>query len=122
MLGQDTVSERERQQAWERYERIWPCLDADVPATLVAQQAGMSACSVKRWVARYRRDGLAGLVRIPRTDPGPRHFPSDLIGLIEGLALRKQLPTATAVYRPRDWTAQLRRDRYIPLKNIAMKP
>ena len=99
MSGQDALSEQERQQAWERYERIRPCLDADVPATAVAREHGLSARTVERWVARYRSDGLVGLVRAPRIDRGQRRFPSDLIGLIEGLTLRKPPPTATAVYR-----------------------
>jgi putative transposase len=99
MSGPETLSEQERQQAWHRYEQIRPCLDAGVPATAVAQQASVSARTIERWVARYRRDGLAGLVRAPRVDRGQRRFPGDLIGLIEGLALRKPPPTAAAVYR-----------------------
>jgi putative transposase len=98
MSGPDAFSQQERQQAWERYQAIRPCLDAGVPATAIAQQSGVSARTVERWVARYRRDGLAGLVHAPRADRGHRRFPSDLIGLIEGLALRKPPPTA-AVYR-----------------------
>ncbi len=99
MSGQDVLSEQERRQAWERYERIRPCLDAGVPATAIAKQAGISARTVERWVAHYRRDGLAGLVRAPRVDRGQRRFPADLVHLIEGLALRKPPPTAAAVYR-----------------------
>lgn len=37
MAGLDTLSEQEQHQAWERYERIRPCLDADVPATAVGE-------------------------------------------------------------------------------------
>ena len=96
MSGQDAVSEQERQQAWHRYEQIRPCLDAGVPATVIAKQSGVSARTVERWVARYRRDGLTGLVRTPRVDRGHRRFPSDLI---EGLALRKPPSTAAAIYR-----------------------
>lgn len=99
MSGQEALPEQKRQQAWERYERIRPCLDAGVPATVVAREHGLSARTVERWVARYRRDGLAGLVRTPRADRGQRRFPNDLIGLIEGLALRKPPPTVAAVYR-----------------------
>jgi len=99
MSGQDMLSERDRQQAWERYERIRPCLDAGVPATAVAREYGLSPRTVERWVARYRESGLSGLARIPRADRGARHFPDDLVGLIEGLALRKPVPTAAAVYR-----------------------
>lgn len=99
MTGVDALSEQERHQAWKRYERIRPCLDGGVPATAIAKQSGVSARTVERWVARYRRDGLAGLVRAPRVDRGQRRFPSDLIGLIEGLALRKPPSTAAAVHR-----------------------
>lgn len=99
MAGVDALSGQQQQQAWERFERIRPCLDAGVPATAVAQEHGLSARTVERWVARYRRDGLAGLARLPRADRGVRHFPEDLIRLVEGLALRKPPPTAAAVYR-----------------------
>ncbi len=99
MPGSDARSEQKRQEAWERYEQIRPCLEAGVPATAVAQQSGMPARTVERWVARYRRDGLTGLVRAPRADRGRRRFPSELIGLIEGLVLRKPPPTAAAVHR-----------------------
>jgi putative transposase len=99
MTGLETLTAHDQRQAWERYERIRPCLDAGVPATAVAREHGLSARTVERWVARYRRDGLAGLARLPRADRGVRHFPGDLVKLIEGLALRKPAPTAAAVYR-----------------------
>ncbi len=99
MAGSDALSEHERRQAWERYKRIRSCLDAGVLATTVAREQGLSARTIERWVARYRRDGLTGLARLPRADRGARHFPEDLVRLIEGLALRKPAPTAAAVYR-----------------------
>lgn len=98
-MADASLSDRDRQRAFARYQTIRPCLDAGVPATEVAKQHGLSARTVERWVARYRRDGLAGLVRAPRADRGQRRFPGDLIGLIEGLALRKPPPTAATVYR-----------------------
>ena len=98
-MAETALTDQDRQLAFSRYQTIRPCLDAGVPATAIAKQHGLSARTVERWVARYRRDGLAGLVRAPRVDRGRRRFPSDLIGLVEGLALRKPPPTVAAVYR-----------------------
>lgn len=98
-MAETALTDQDRQLAFSRYQTIRPCLEAGVPATVIAKAHGVSARTVERWVARYRRDGLTGLVRAPRVDRGQRRFPGDLIGLIEGLALRKPPPTAAAIYR-----------------------
>jgi putative transposase len=89
-----------------------PHLDDGVPlARLVAAQ-GISLRTMERWTQRYRTRGLAGLARAPRADRGRRRFPAELIGLIEGLALRRPAPTAAAIHRQllsiaaqQDWPA-----------------
>ncbi|HEY9431518.1 MAG TPA: DDE-type integrase/transposase/recombinase [Blastocatellia bacterium] len=56
--------------------------------------------TVQRWVAQYRRSGLAGLARRTRSDRGSqREMSAELKQLIEGLALRKPPPTVAFVHR-----------------------
>ena len=54
---------------------------------------------MQRWVAGYRRSGLAGLVRRPRSDAGTRHLPAELQQFVEGLALQRPAPSAAAIQR-----------------------
>jgi len=88
-----------RADAHERFALLRPHLEEGVPLTRVAADHGVPLRTIQRWLARYRRDGMAGLARRFRADRGQRHLPSDLIGLIEGLALRKPPPTVAAVQR-----------------------
>jgi hypothetical protein len=46
---------------------------------------------LRRWVAQYRREGLAGLARKERSDRGKRRLSDTLRQAIEGLALKKPL-------------------------------
>ncbi len=88
-----------RADAHERFALLRPHLEDGVPLTRVAAEYAIPLRTVQRWVARYRRDGMTGLARTPRADRGQRHLPGALIGLIEGLALRKPPPTVAAVHR-----------------------
>lgn len=89
----------QRAEAHERFALLRPHLEEGVPLTRVAADHGLPLRTLQRWLARYRRDGMAGLARQFRADRGQRHFPHELIGLIEGLALRKPPPTVAAVHR-----------------------
>jgi putative transposase len=70
-----------------------------VPLTRLAQTHGLKHRTLQRWIAEYRRSGLAGLVRRPRSDVGTRQLPADLQQLIEGLALQRPAPSAAAIHR-----------------------
>jgi putative transposase len=78
---------------------VRPHLEEGVSLTQVARAEGIALRTAQRWVQRYRRQGLAGLVRRPRSDRGTTAFPIDLIRLIEGLALRTPPLTVAAVHR-----------------------
>ena len=82
------LSEAERAAATERFELLKPHLHDGVPLARVAKDAGVPLRSLQRWLARYRAGGLAGLARKARSDQGRRRLPTELVGLIEGLALR----------------------------------
>jgi putative transposase len=55
--------------------------------------------TVERWLARYRRNGLAGLAHRRRDRGQRRCVPAELTAAIEGLALRKPPPTVAFVHR-----------------------
>jgi putative transposase len=78
---------------------LQPHLADGVPLATVARTTGVPLRTLERWAQRYRTKGLAGLARHPRADRGTRTFPAELIGLIEGLALKRPPPTAAAIHR-----------------------
>jgi len=84
----------ERTRALARYRMLQPCVEHAVPLTQVAHQQGVPLRTAERWLARYHRNGLAGLAHRRRRDRGQRRcIPSELTAVIEGLALRKPPPT-----------------------------
>ena len=94
------LSEARRRRAFDRYRKLRPHLEQDVPLTRVAAEAGLPLRTAQRWVSRYRRFGLAGLSRAARADQGKRRRLSDeLRRLAEGLALQKPPLGPGAIYR-----------------------
>jgi len=93
------LSDAERTTALERFHLLQPALEAGVPLTQLAAAEGLALRSLERWCSRYRREGLAGLVRQPRSDRGQRHLPAELVQLIEGLALGRPRPSIAAIHR-----------------------
>jgi putative transposase len=90
----------ERTRALERYKILQSCVEHGMPLTHVARHHGMPLRTVQRWLAQYRRDGLAGLARRGRRDRGhQRGLRPELKEIIEGLALRKPPPTVALVHR-----------------------
>ena len=74
--------------ALERFRLIRPCLEEGVPLAVLARQASVTERTLRRWVQRYQRDGLEGLVRKLRADKHTSSVLSlPLRELAEGLAL-----------------------------------
>ena len=94
------LSAGQREEAMTRFDLLKPHLEEGVPLARVASDAGIALRTAKRWLARYRARGLAGLVRTARSDAGHRKLIPKLIGLIEGMALRKPQPSVATLYRP----------------------
>lgn len=92
-------TEEERQEAMVRFAVLRPHLNDSVPLSEAARDAGIPLRSVQRWLSRYRAAGLVGLVRAKRTDTGNRKLPTQLVELIEGMALRKPRPSIAAIHR-----------------------
>jgi putative transposase len=93
------LPEDQRAEAMRRFEVLQPHLEAGVALTAAATAAGVPLRTAQRWLARYRRDGLAGLARGTRSDRGERRLPAELVVLIEGLALRKPKPMISWIQR-----------------------
>jgi len=93
------LTEEQRRQAMARFAVLRPHIEEDIPLSEAARNAGVPLRSVQRWLARYRVTGLVGLARTERSDTGDRKFPAELVGLIEGMALRKPRPSIAAIHR-----------------------
>ena len=95
-----SLTEVRRAQAQARFAFLRPVLEEGVPLSRLAREGGIPLRTAQRWLARYRRDGLAGLALQPRSDRGqPRVAHPDLVRLIEGLARQTPPPTAAFVHR-----------------------
>src|SRR3954453_5395094 len=81
------LSDEARSRALARFQIIRPFLEDDVPLTRIAREQGLIPRTPRRWVDRYRREGLTGLARKGRGDKGQRKLTPALRQLIEGLAL-----------------------------------
>src|SRR5271163_658553 len=94
------LSDAAWQHALERYRKLQPHLEQNVPLLQVARAAALPLRTAKRWVQRYRRFGLAGLTRRDRADQGKqRSISPALLELLEGLALQKPRLPIAAIYR-----------------------
>lgn len=94
------LPEEARDAALERFHLLRPFLEDGVPLARIAQESGLKLRTVQSWVTQYRRQGLSGLLRQGRKDRGGRRrISTDLLHLVEGLALRKPPPSAAFVHR-----------------------
>jgi putative transposase len=94
------LSEGARKLALDRFRILRPHLEQNQPLQSVALAAGIPYRTAHRWLAQYRRFGLAALARKPRVDRGERRAISvELKQAIEGLALQKPPLPITALYR-----------------------
>jgi hypothetical protein len=88
-----------REQAMRRWRVLRPHVEDWVPLSSAARAAEVPLRTAQRWLERYRADGLTGLVRRARGDRGDRRLPSELVELVEGLAVRRPRPSAAFVHR-----------------------
>ena len=93
------LTDSERQLAASRFEILRPFLQERVPLTHMARQHQLPLRTLTRWVQRYHAEGLAGLVRKPRSDHGRRRLNPTLQQLIEGLALQNPPLSVSAIHR-----------------------
>ena len=81
------LTDEARSVALARFQIIGPSLENGIPLTQVARELGLVLRTARRWVDRYRREGLAGLARKERNDKDKRKLAAPFRQLIEGLAL-----------------------------------
>ena len=94
-----SLSEAERARALGRYRLLRPFLEEDVSLPEIARIGGISLRTARYWVRRYREEGFAGLARTTRRDKKHPKIATQLLQLIEGLALRKPPLSAAAIHR-----------------------
>jgi len=82
-----------------RWRVLRPHVEDWVPLSSAARAAEVPLRTAQRWLERYRADGLTGLARRARGDGGDRRLPSELVELVEGLAVRRPRPSAAFVHR-----------------------
>ncbi len=83
----------------KRMAVLRPHLHDAVSLVEAASDAGVPIRTARRWLARYREDGPAGLARPSRPNTGTRTFPKELVALIEGMALIKPPPSIATIHR-----------------------
>jgi putative transposase len=94
------LSADDRELALFRFQLLQPHLEHGSELRSVAEGSGVSFRTLQRWVAQYRKYGLASLVRKPRADRGERRAVSARIReIIEGLALEKPPLPITSIHR-----------------------
>lgn len=86
--------------ALERFRRIQPHIEDDVPLAAIARSADVPIGTLRRWLRCYRADGMAGLERRQRNDRGKgRRLEPHFVRLIEGLALETPRRSVAGIHR-----------------------
>ena len=93
------LCDTERSRALARFEIIRPFLEDGVPLTRLARERQIVVRTARRWVERYRENGLAGLARKERNDKNERKLLPELQKIIQGLALSRPKLSVAAVHR-----------------------
>ena len=93
------LSETQRAEAMRRLLVLRPHLEDGATLTAAARSAGVSLRTAQRWLSLYRQDSLAGLATKRRRDRGTRRFPTGVVDLVEGLALRRPAPSTAWIHR-----------------------
>ncbi len=94
------LTDTQRSEALRHFQMIRPFLEDGVPLTRIAMEHQLPLRTLRRWVQRYRTDGLVGLARLTRRDKDQRRaVTAQIQRLIEGLALEKPRRTLATIHR-----------------------
>ena len=97
--GAGIPSAESRELALKRFGMLRPYLDGLHPLRSVGQESGIPYRTAVRWVAAYRKDGLAALAREGRSDEGARRLATErMVQAIEGLALERPPVPISSIY------------------------
>ena len=95
-----TLTEAQRTEALRHFHLIRPFLEDGVPLTRLAEERQIPIRTLRRWVKRYRTDGLGGLARPTRKDKDRRRaVTAQVQHFIEGLALEKPRRSLATIHR-----------------------
>ena len=100
------LDDRQRSEAMRRFAVLRPHLEDGVPLARAAAAVGVPGRTARRWLAGYRAGGLAGLARARRCDHGRRRLPTELLALIQGLAVTPPAPSVAFIHRRASEVAQ----------------
>lgn len=87
----------------------------------IAHGRGVPRRTLERWAAKYRSEGLAGLVRRERGDAGSHWLPDRLQLLVEGLALERPRGPLRAQPQETDLSAEPRERRAVDEELLALR-
>ena len=94
------LTDAQRAEALRRFHLIRPFLEDGVPLTQIAREHQIPVRTLRRWVQRYRVDGLGGLSRPTRKDKDQRRaVTAQVQQFIEGLALEKPRRSLATIHR-----------------------
>nr|WP_220199342.1 DDE-type integrase/transposase/recombinase [Ktedonospora formicarum] len=100
VLTLSELTERQRAEAYRRYEVVREHVEEGIAQTVVARERGVPLKTLQRWVRQYREDGLCGLARPPRVDRGKRRgISEEVVKVVEGLALRTPRRSLATIHR-----------------------
>ncbi len=95
-----TLTDPKLAEALRHFHLIRPFLEDGVPLTQIAGVHQIPIRTLRRWVQRYRADGLGGLARSMRRDKDQRRaVTAQGQQFIEGLALEKPRRTLAIIHR-----------------------
>jgi len=82
-----------------RWEVLRPHVQDGVPLARAARDAGVPLRTAQRWLAAFRAGGLAALGQQPRADAGRLRTRTELVDVIQGLALTRPRPSVATITR-----------------------
>lgn len=82
-----------------RWEVLRPHVQDGVPLSQAARDAGVAPRTAQRWLAAFRAGGLAALGRQSRVDAGRLRTQTELVEVIQGLALTRPRPSVATITR-----------------------
>ncbi len=94
------MSKKHPLSALERFQIIQPFLEDEISLPKIANHYGYHLSTLKRWIKKYREQGLSGLDRKMRADKGKRQqITEELEQLAEALILNKPPISLAAIHR-----------------------
>lgn len=82
-----------------RFRLLQLHLEKDIPLARVAAEGGIAERTLRRWLAAWRAEGIAGLERDGAAMPGSQRLAPEIEALVRSMATRRPRPTAATIHR-----------------------